>query len=131
MLQTITQSRPRYLKKPDGKHEHSLCWQERIGQDETIKQRDMGLEQLRVKFCVNLCLFSPVRLSRRDWSIPRVVCDDSSMTASWACERYIVPRSCLISHASVATFLPLASVRFEQALGESGKMVPMDYAHSQ
>ena len=51
---TITQIRPRYPKKTDVKH--SLCWEERAGQDETSKQRDRGLEQLRVKCFVSLCL---------------------------------------------------------------------------
>ena len=52
---TITQIRPRYPKKTDVKH--SLCWEERAGQDETSRQRDRGLEQLRVKCFVSLCLF--------------------------------------------------------------------------
>ena len=51
---TRIQSRPRYPKKTDVKH--SLCWEERAGQDETSKQRDRGLEQLRVKCFVSLCL---------------------------------------------------------------------------
>jgi hypothetical protein len=52
---TRIQSRPRYPKKTNVKH--SLCWEERAGQDETSRQRDRGLEQLRVKCLVSLCLF--------------------------------------------------------------------------
>ena len=69
----------------------------------------MGLEQLLVKCWVNLSLSQHVHQSRKDLSTPRVVCDDISMAASCACEKCRATRSCLISHTSVATSLPLAA----------------------